>query len=327
MKASPIVLLVGEESYLVDRELADIETECGITSPDDMNRQVVDAAETDPSGVAASARTLSFMGGKRLIIVKNGGAWKADQWERLIPYFKAPVDSTCLVLIVEKPDKRLTWYKAAQKNARLVMCDHPKEHEMARWTATLSAQAGLKLSPALSASLAGMVEPDLQLLWREIIKLRVYAGDEGKVTEEGLRAIVGESRATTVFVLCDALGSVDRTQALATAKKLLDLGEAPQKLLVMIARHFRMLWKIRGFRGEKPGMMPSAKDIGAHPGFLNKLADQAKKWDRNALHRAFELMIAADLAMKSGGGEEELHNLVLELCEAAKQRAAAPSRN
>ena len=56
--ASPVVLIFGEESFLVDRELAQIEKGCGLSGAEDMNRQVFDASDTEPSAVISASNSM-----------------------------------------------------------------------------------------------------------------------------------------------------------------------------------------------------------------------------------------------------------------------------
>lgn len=310
MKVAPVVLITGDESFLIDRELADIEAECGLSGAEDMNRQNIDALETDPGAILNSAKTLPFLAKKRLIIVRNAASWKVEQWERILPYCQNPNPSTCLVLIVEKIDKRFAWGKAIQKVARLAECNKPKERDLKMWVGRLAAEAGLKLGPRLQESLANLLEPDIQLLWREIQKLKAYAGDSGMVDEDDIKALVGETRTTNVFALCDAIGSRDARQALEKLRKLLELGEAPVMLLVMISRHLRSLWRAK----DKTVARHSAETLGVPPFAVAKIVAQAEKWEEKTLSEAFWLMLEADTALKSGGGEEYLYKLVIRLC-------------
>ena len=72
----------------------------------------VDAAETGPAEVINSARTLPFLGTRRLIIVRDVHKWTVEQWEKVTSSAASPTPSTCLVLTTEKVDKRRAWWKA-----------------------------------------------------------------------------------------------------------------------------------------------------------------------------------------------------------------------
>lgn len=313
MKASPVVVIHGDESYLADRELAAIETECGVAGPADMNRQVIDAGEKSAAYVINSARTLPFMAGKKLLIIRNAAAWKTADWDQLAAYAEKPNPSTSLVIIAESPDKRRSAWKALQKTARLVDCPRPSDADLYKWASEMARDAGLKISPAVARALVTLVGPDLQLLWREIQKLKAYAGENAAVDEDDVKKLVGETRATNVFALCDALGEKKLKGALTALRKLLELGEPPVVLLYMIARHFRILWKALELI-ETGRVRESASLLGVPPFVARKAVGQAEKWTGEEMEKAFERFLMTDIALKSGQGAEQLHTLVIRLC-------------
>lgn len=314
--ASPVVLIYGEESFLVDRELVQIEKACGLSGPEDMNRQVFDASDTEPSTVISASRTLPFMAEKRLHIVKNAALWKVEQWDRILAYAEKPNPSTSLVLVAETVDKRRVWFKGLKKSARVVECSHPADAGLPRWIGEMAAEAGLNLGSRVSQSLILRVGPDLQHLWREILKLQAYAGEDGHVSVEDVETLVGESRGASVFTFCDGLGERDLKKSMGALTKLLDLGEAPLKLLFMITRHFRMLWKAWELSETSGHVNPghAAKVLGCPPFAAKRALAQAKRWREAELQTALALFMEADIQLKSGGATEVVQRLVIELC-------------
>ncbi len=323
MKATPVVYIYGEEAFLVDRALAEVEAEALGEADPGLNREVFEAPGATPADVLAAARTLPFLGGRRLVLVRNADRWTADQWKTLLPYLKSPNPSTCLTFVAAQLDRRTSAAKLLVDVARLVVCERPKERDMAGWARRLAEDAGLRLSPPVLQSLVLRVGPDLQLLSREVEKLRLFAGQDGEVTEEDVENLVGETRGTTVFALCDALGHRDLARALGSLRRLLLLGEPPPRLLYMIVRHFRILWIGRELTERSGGRVDSraaAKAMGIPPFVVSGTLEQARKWAAASLKGAFGLFVRADLALKTGGGDEVLEALVLELCVAAKRK-------
>lgn len=319
MSSSPVVFIHGEESFLADRELRSIEAACGITSPEDMNRQVFDASEKDPAEIISSAKTMPFLGTGKLIIVKNAGSFSASQWETFTRYLEHPNPSTTLVFVIEKVDKRLGFFKTLKKYSREVECKPPADSELPGWASRMAREAGLDLDPRVAQSLVMRVGNDLQLLWREILKLRSFAGDK-RLTVEDVEQLVGESRGTTVFALTDAIGVRDLRTAMGALRKLLELGEPPVLLVYMIARNFRLLAKARHLKDGGQRLSPGevASKMGAAPFVARKAMDQAVNWPTEQIEKAFRALLMADMELKSGGGEEVVERLVIDLC--AKRR-------
>lgn len=320
MKAASIVYIYGDEGFLVGRALREVEAEALGPGATEFNREGYEAPEASPSAVAAAAKTLPFLGGRRLVVVKNAHLWSADAWQPLLSYFASPNPSTCLVFVAATLDKRTKAGKALEKAARLVECRHPSERELPGWAERLAREAGLRPGPGVLESVVLRVGPDLQLLSQEIEKLRIFAGEGGVVRKEDVEALVGESRATTVFVFCDALGARDLAVATRTLRRLLQLGEPPVRLLYMIHRHFRLLWSTRDLLDERPradrGAVAAA--AGVPPFVADGLLRQARGWRGEELREAFRELVATDLALKTGAGAEVLDALMLRLSRKQK---------
>ncbi|MBI5017304.1 MAG: DNA polymerase III subunit delta [Deltaproteobacteria bacterium] len=316
MKAAPVVYIYGDESFLVARALAEVEGEALGPGAAELNREVYEAPGASPAAVVSAAKTLPFLGGRRLVVVRSAHLWLADAWQPVLPYLGAPNPSTCLVFVAATLDKRTKAGKALEKAARLVECRRPSERELPGWAERLAREAGLRPGPGVLESVVLRVGPDLQLLHQEIEKLRTFAGEGGGITREDVEALVGESRATTVFVFCDALGARDLAAATRTLRRLLQLGEPPVRLLYMIHRHVRLLWSTRELLDERLRADRSAvaAAVGVPPFVADGLLRQAKGWRAEDLRDAFHTLVATDVALKTGAGAEALDALVLRLC-------------
>jgi DNA polymerase-3 subunit delta len=315
MTATPVVCVVGDESFLVDRALAEIREEALAGGDPGLNSQTFEAPAATPAEVVNAARTLPFLGGRRLVVVKSAERWSADDWKVLLPYLGSPNPTTCLVFVALQLDKRLTATKALLKAARVVECARPKERDLPAWARRLVQDAGLQVDARILDALVLRVGPDLQLLAREIEKLRIFAGEGGRVALEDVEALVGETRATTVFAFCDALGVRNLGKALGGLRKLLHLGEPAPRLLFMVVRHFRHLWVGRELleRGGRPDPRAAASAMGVPPFAAENVLRQARGWQQEDLREAFGRFVQADLGLKSGAGDEVLEKLVLDL--------------
>lgn len=310
-----MVCIWGEESFLVDRELAEVRAEALAGGDPGLNSQVFEAPGASPGEVRNAARTLPFLGTRRLVVVKAADRWSADQWKALLPYLESPSLTTCLVLLASQLDKRLASTKALLRTARVVECSRPRERDLPGWARRLAAEAGLRVEGPVLEALMLRVGPDLQLLSREIEKLRVFAGEGGRLTAEDVEALVGETRATTVFAFCDALGGRDLAGALRGLRRLLQLGEPAPRLLFMVVRHFRHLWIGRELlgKGGRPDPRAAASALGVPPFAAENVLRQARGWQEDELREVFRRLVRADLALKTGAGDEVLEALVLEV--------------
>jgi DNA polymerase III subunit delta len=323
VKAAPVVYVFGEEAFLADRALAEIEQEALGPGGGELDREVFQAPEASPARVVAAARTLPFLAGRRLVLVRNAHLWSADAWQPILPYLEAPNPSTSLVFVAAELDRRTRAGKALEKLARLVPCRKPAERELPGWVGQLLREAGVQAPPEAAQTLVLKVGPDLQLLYREVEKLRVFAGNTGRITEADVQALTVETRGTTVFALCDAVGRRELAAARAQLQRLLQLGEAPPKLLYMIARHFRQLWAARELLAETRGRADAksaAAALGVPPFAAEGLLRQARTWNEEELKGAFRGLLRADLALKTGAGRQALDRLILGFFSRSRSR-------
>jgi DNA polymerase-3 subunit delta len=269
---------------------------------------------------------MPFLGTGKLLIVKNAGNFSASQWESFTRYLEHPNPSTTLVFVIEKVDKRLGFFKTLKKFSREVECKPPADSELPGWASRMAKDAGLNLDPRVAQSLVMRVGNDLQLLWREILKLHAFAGDK-RLTVEDVEQLVGEARGTTVFALTDAVGVKDLKGTMTALRKLLELGEPPVLLLYMLARNFRLLAKARQLKDEGGNLSPGAlaAKMGAAPFVARKAMEQAANWPKEKIEKAFRALLLADVELKSGGGEEVVEKLVIDLCAKERRREAPVS--
>ncbi len=316
VKAPPLVVIHGADAFRIRQALAEVEAEALAGADPSVNRQVFTAPDADPAEVVNAARTLPFLAGRRLVVVKDAHRWNADAWNRILPYLEHPNPSTCLVFVAEKLDRRSKAGRLLAERARVVACDPPRESELPAWIARAARQAGLRLGPEVVQALILRAGTDLELLSQEIEKLRAFAGEGGRVGLDDLERLVGESRTVSVFALCDALGLRDLAGALRALRRLLGLGEPPVRLLYMLARHVRLLWIAREAldRPGRPDPRAVAGDLGVPPFVARKLLDQARRWSVPGLRDALALLVRTDLALKTGSGPEALERLVIRLC-------------
>lgn len=316
MNAPPLVCVWGDETYLKDLAVAEVEAEALEKSDRALNRQAFEAPAAKPADVLNAARTLPFLGARRLVIVKDADRWKANDWNMFASYFKAPNQSTCLLFIAASLDKRFTAVKDLVKNGRVVECRKPKEGELHGWAVKMFKQAGMNPDGQVLRSLVVRVGPDLEVMSHEVEKLRLFAGEGGSITAEDVESLVGNTRTTNVFAFCDALGRRDLGGALSAFSALLLLGEAPVKILHMAARHFRLLW-IGGeiLQSKKQySRQAVAAALKTSPFFVESIMKQARLWDDKTMRVVFSLLLSTDESLKSGGGKEAAEALLIKLC-------------
>ena len=102
-----------------------------------------------------------------------------------------------------------------------------------------------------------LVAPNLREIANELEKLITYVGKRNDITKEDVRAICSASRQAVIWELTDTLGARRTGQAIATLENLLDSGEQPIGILMMLVAQFRLMLLARDLMQRK---LISARD-------------------------------------------------------------------
>ena len=201
----------------------------------DFNLETFDARESTVSHWLGSARTLSFVGGTKLVVVRNlHEAVPQDQdAQTLIDYAQSPIPEACVVVTADKVDRKRKLFKTLTKLKTAVACEAPKENE--HWLRKRAEEAGYSLSSDAARFLINRVGPRPGILAKELEKTLLYAGKNKSVSEREVAELVGESKLENVFALTDALKTKNPEKALRLLNNQIDHGEEPIKILGTIA--------------------------------------------------------------------------------------------
>ncbi len=333
---APIYAVVGEEAFLRDAAVATIrEAALGHdeASAGAFNSDLVYGDETDAREILSLCETFPVFAARRLVVVRDIGALRAREAERLLPYLEAPVETTCLVLTGEKVDGRLRFFQALKAVAVTVDCSMLDTRAVAAWIQEQAGTLGLRLDEAARDALQEASAGNLGVMRRELEKLAAYVAPNTAVTAADVEAVRGRDAGGTVWDLLGALGRKDRGDALRVLAKVLDAGEPPLRLLGLLASHWRQVWKAREQLARRMPEAGLARAIGVPPFRVRGLVEQARVYSEGELARSFDLFRNADSRLKGGGRGTErqaLEALILALCRGERPltapRASAPAR-
>lgn len=311
----PLLCLYGEETFLVRRAVAVLRESLFPNGKDDFNDSLFHAKEAKAEQIIDTAQTLPMFAQRRLVAIQDAHLIPAVEQERLLAYLDDPVPETCLLLIADKIDSRRKFYQQFKKKGVLVEFKPLTERELPGYLKKLLYGKNVEISADALNLFCAMVSTNLNEVHTELDKLLTFIGNAALIDVKDVRAIISRGRAENVFELGNAVGRGDVAQALSLVSRLSSAGEAPLKILSLLVRHFRQLWKVRELSAQRS----SSRDIAAQvriPFFVvDGLVKQAGKFSRNDFMQIHQLFLDTDLAMKSSGANAEalLDQLVLKL--------------
>ena len=96
---APVYILMGEESYHIDKITDFISTNALTPEERDFNQSVVFGSDVSSSQIVDMARRFPMMAERQVVIVKE--AQNIKNWEQLEKYVEKPVKSTVLVCVTK----------------------------------------------------------------------------------------------------------------------------------------------------------------------------------------------------------------------------------
>lgn len=312
----PIYFLAGEERLLIDRLVAAIRRNVLAGGGAEFNHDQVVGKEAGGGQIVQLARTVPMMGDRRLVEVQNAEGLAAKDLEKLLPYVQNPVSSTVIIFTATKVDGRLKFYKALDKAGYLARFDSVRGAPLLRFLDHEAKRLGARLGPGVSELLVDLVGSDFLALASAVEKLCLFVGEGGMVDAEQVDSVVAQTRQAVIFELTDAVGEGNMGSALRSLGNLLESGEPQQRILFMIARQYRLIWRaLDAMRdGVRGGDLAGA--IGVPPFVARKIGAQARRFNAETIHDAHAEIYRADKALKSSRVPRNLilERLVMGLC-------------
>jgi DNA polymerase-3 subunit delta len=315
-KIPELLFLYGKEPFLVQRAVRQVRKAVLAADNDDFNDNQFHGKDASAVEITESAQTLPVFASRRLVTIKDAHLLPAAELKSLLTYLKNPVPETCLLFVGEKIDSRRKFFQQFKKTGCLVEFKPLAERELPGYIRSYLDERDYRISADALDLLCNMIGSSLHEVHAELEKLLTYLGARTLIDVTDVQAIVSKGRAENIFELGNAVGRGDGSRALSLVTQLTDAGEAPLKILSLLVRHFRQLWKVRELQVQNRNPRDIAGIAGVPFFVVEPLMRQGKRFSRKDFEQAFELFLETDLAMKSSGADAEalLERLLLRLC-------------
>ena len=279
-----------------------------------------------------AAKTISFMGGTKLVLVENmhdkftlsekdtvieeikeslqdpdideiaPDISKAQQEQdigTLIDYANAPIEGVCLVVVSGKLDRRRKLLKKLADGKGSVCCETPKEYTLVPWVIDLAKEQGYSMSKDSAEVLVGRVGAHPGVLAKELEKVLLYLGKEKNVARNDVFEVVGEIKQQDVFGLTRALLEKNLDKALKVLQSQFKHGGDAIQILGAITWQFRMIWEVKSYQAQGVPSSQIAKKIGANPFAVEKSLKYAGKFSNQQLRKCYTELAKTDRILKS----------------------------
>lgn len=206
-KYAPVYILMGDESYYIDR-ITDYIAENVLDSDDrDFNQTVVFGADTTAAQVVDMAKGYPVMPAThRVVIVKEAQGLKSlDALER---YFEKPLASTLLVIAYKNGtiDRRKKVVGKAEAVGVVFESKKKRDYELPTFIETYLKKNHVAIDPKSAAMIAEHIGADLSRLISELDKVMISLPDDNRrVTPDIVEREIGVSKEFNIFELRTAI--------------------------------------------------------------------------------------------------------------------------
>ena len=318
----PLYYLHGDDTFMLDAAETAMVKSALPEGPSAFNYDMFRGKEATAEKIQTACETLPMLSSKRLVIVKDAQEMPNQEVNELTSYFKDPSPFTTLVFVFrtqkKKPDGRSAGIKALKKASKLYEFSAFREYEIGEVLAQQAKRRGLNLTRAANQHLISAVGTDLSQLVATLERISLFIGNEheGPVDVEHLQDIVVVTKEETIFSLTDALGARDITESMTIIDNMLLAGQSVIGIVVMIARHFRILAnihdpKVKSLRGRE-----FAAAAGVSPFFADNYKKDAARFTYREIKFIKKQVAFTDFALKSSPLKNRsiVDALLLDIC-------------
>lgn len=288
---SGLTVLTGDDLFHLDRAQRAILEALGADPADAFSCTVFGDAPVFAGDLVGAARSTGMFAPRRVVLVRDAGVIQGDP-EPLAAFAAAPPERGYLVIRAPKLDRKRKLGKALAEAPQCLVfraAEDADRSSLLRVIATLARAHRLTLPPEAVGLLVEVCGSDLLRMEREIEKLDLYLPGDGERTVDTatLRTLLAGAALLSGWELSGALLARDRTAALDAARRLVDAGEEPIRIIGGLAWRARTLLKAKAM-----------SDAGASP---REVVAAARAWSQEReLTRGLSRYRLADLLAMPG---------------------------
>ena len=313
---APVIFLWGEEAWLIDATIGQIEAVGIDAETREFNREVFYGDEAEAHAVVTAAQTMPWLGSQRLVLVRGADALPRTADPPLVAYCQQPSPSTCLIFTAQRAEASRPLFALLLKLPWAVRFRRLLPRELSTWIEQRSAASGCRMTADAVAALIETVGNDLRLLANEIDKLVTFVGAEQVIDVESLTALTDDMREMSVFELARFLSAGDLAEALRAWGKFASSGEYPGLALGAIIHHVRQLWRLKLAQATSASPERLARELNIPAFTVRRLSAQAAALEPERLRQWLEALLEADQTLKRSGlpPQSVFERLILRFC-------------
>jgi len=270
------MILTGANSFALRAELHKLVAGFLAEQGDgaDMALERLDGEDSSYERMQEAMQSLPFLAAKKLVVLQAPGANK-EFAEKAADLLKELPETTDLVIVEPKLDKRLVYYKLLKKQPGFTEFPELDENGLAAWLIKQAAARGVKIASNDARYLVERVGTNQHYLSNEIEKLSLGAGETGKISRQLIDDLTAATPSSTIFQLLEAAFAGNTRAALELYAEQRALKVEPQQIIAMLAWQLHVLALVKAAGSSKPSD-DIAREAKLNPFVVRKTAGVAR---------------------------------------------------
>jgi len=299
-------LLYGTEKFLIDKEVKNIISKNNI---EEINISKYDLELNSLNEILDDANTISLFSNNKLIIVENAYIFsrvqnkKIDNLEILENYLKNNNDT--IIIFINNNEKIDSIKKIVKliKEKGVIKEFNPLKNIN---STVKTMYDDYKISDSSINLLIDRVGNNLELIYQEVEKLKIYKIEDKIITNTNIEDAVVENINIDIFKFVDDIINKNKKSAIKTYKELLKLNEEPIKIIALLASKFRLMYQAnklakKGYTEENISEILKVHKYPVHLAILS-----GYKYNSQILLKYLNDLADLDIGIKTGEKDKEL---------------------
>jgi DNA polymerase-3 subunit delta len=323
-----LTVLTGDDLYHLDQAQSKILEHLVPDRNDAFGLSIVGDESVSTGALAGLARSTGMFAARRVVYLGDVARLEGDP-EPLTDYASRPGSDSYLIVRAPKLDRKRKLHKALADAGVCLSFRLPAGNaelkELATEMTAMATARGFKMRDDAAGLLLDVCGPDLNRIASELDKIAIWLGPEesrrAPVEAATVRELVAGSGVLSGWELADAVTRRDRVEAIAAARRLLDDGDEPIRILGGLASRARSLLRAKAMI-EAGVPQKSVVDSARAWYFREALAEGLKRYTMDELLAMPVRFLEADRCLKSRALDKGavIESLVLELTSPAAER-------
>jgi DNA polymerase-3 subunit delta len=305
-----IITLSGENSFGWQAVLDELVAKF-VAVNGDLALERIDGEEAELSSINESINSLPFLSSKKLVVLRSPSKNKSFQ-EGIEQILTNMPETTDVIIVEPKLDKRLTYYKYLKSNTEFREFNELDINGMASWVVARAKTIGGELGSSDARYLVERVGLNQSMLGNELDKLVLYSP---KITRLTIDLLTEETPQSTIFQLLEAAFNGQKKKALKIYLEQRALKVEPIQIIAMLSWQLHILAVVKAAGERSANEIASSAKLS--PFVVGKTQSIARSLSMGQIKTLIKDLLDIDIKTKtvSIDADEALQLYILKLAK------------